>query len=239
MELDLKNFLVLDIETVSAYPDYDQMSDRLKKLWDNKARFLRDSEVKSSSELYFDRAGIYAEFGKVITIAVGYFIPKENDELMLRVKDFSGHDEAAILREFSNLVETKFDSEKLAFCAHNGKEFDYPYLCRRMIINQIPIPQTLAIRDKKPWEVPHLDTMDLWKFGDRKNYTSLELLATLFDIDSSKSEIDGSMVNHVYHVEKELGKISDYCKQDVVVTAQVFLRLNDLPPLKPGNIEIL
>jgi predicted PolB exonuclease-like 3'-5' exonuclease len=193
---------------------------------------------KLPQELYFSRGAIYAEFGKVICISVGIFT-HENNDFGLRVKSFSFDDERKILEAFKNLLETKFTSKDLVLVAHNGKEFDFPYICRRMLVNDLLIPEALDIRDKKPWEIQHIDTMELWKFGDRKNFTSLDLLAALFGVESSKDDIDGSMVNSVYYEENDLERISKYCQRDVMVTAQVFLKLNGLPKIKEENIEFI
>ncbi len=237
--VDLKNLLVLDIETISRFSDYNEMNERFKKQWDRKASLLKNDDNLSPEELYFDRAAIYAEFGKIICIAVGLFTKSEEDQLGLRVKAFSGHDEIKVLSEFKDLLDEKLDNQRLILCAHNGKEFDFPYLCRRFLVNEIDIPNVLNISGKKPWEIPHMDTMEMWKFGDRKSYTSLDLLASLFNIESSKVGIDGSMINSVYYEKNDLDKITTYCKQDVVVTANLFLKLNLRPALPPEFVQII
>jgi predicted PolB exonuclease-like 3'-5' exonuclease len=233
-----KNFLIIDIETASANKQYSDMDERLQALWNKKASFLHNEDEQTPQELYFSRGAIYAEFGKVICISVGIFT-HENNDFGLRVKSFSFDDERKILEAFKNLLETKFTSKDLVLVAHNGKEFDFPYICRRMLVNDLLIPEALDIRDKKPWEIQHIDTMELWKFGDRKNFTSLDLLAALFGVESSKDDIDGSMVNSVYYEENDLERISKYCQRDVMVTAQVFLKLNGLPKIKEENIEFI
>jgi len=237
--LDLKNLLVLDIETVSGYQDYHQMNDRFKKQWDRKAAFLKNENQLPSEDLYFERAAIFAEFGKIICIAVGIFTKSSDDQLGLRVKSYAGHDEKQVLLEFKHLIEKKLDNENLILCAHNGKEFDFPYICRRFLVNQIEIPSVLQISGKKPWEVPHIDTMEMWKFGDRKNYTSLDLLASLFNIESSKDDMDGSMVNSVYYEEQDLSKIAEYCIQDVIVTANLYLKLSMNPTIDSQHVIII
>lgn len=235
---DIHNILFLDIETVSGKSSYEELSPRFQSLWKKKAQFFREAESQTAEELY-NRAGIYAEFGRIVTIAVGYFITNENESLSLRVKAFSGHNEKSLLLEFKNLLEEHFNSKKIRLCAHNGKEFDFPYIGRRMVVNEIPVPDTLNLSGKKPWEVPHLDTMELWKFGDYKHFTSLDLLAGLFGIESSKDDIDGSQVNEVYYKENGLDRITEYCKRDVMVLAQVYLRMNQMPMLDQENIIIL
>ncbi|MEM9328562.1 MAG: 3'-5' exonuclease [Bacteroidota bacterium] len=227
---NLRDILVLDIETVSGYPTFDEMPEGLKSHWLRKAGFLRNEDEKPLEELYFDRAGIYAEFGKIIVIAVGIFDVSKGDTA-LRVKSFHAHDEKSLLLEFVMFLRERFDQDRLTLCAHNGKEFDFPYLCRRLIIHGIPIPSVLSLSGKKPWEVKHIDTMEMWKFGDYKSFTSLDLLTHLLGISSSKSDMDGSKVNQVYHEEDGLTRIAEYCCQDVEATAQVYLKLNTLPTI--------
>lgn len=231
-----KNFLLLDIETVAAHPSYDMLPERMQKLWDKKANSLRKGdETTSSADYFYDRSAIYSEFGKVICIAFGGFYWNEDDEMCFKVRSFSGDDEVKLLLEFKALIE-KYPAEQLVLCAHNGKEFDFPYLCRRMLIHGIQIPKALQISGKKPWEILHQDTMELWKFGDYKNYTSLDLLAAVFDIPGSKTEMSGDQVTRVYYEDKDLEKICRYCREDVVVLAQVYLRQNGFNTVHEDNI---
>jgi len=234
----LKNILFIDIETASCVKDYNHLDKKLQLLWNQKAATFKAEAQEEARALFFKKAGIYAEFGKVITIGLGFITVDEKDELTLRVKALYGHDEKELLREFKGLLETRFPQNNLQLCAHNGKEFDFPYLCRRMLIHGISLPHVLAIQGKKPWEVAHLDTMEMWKFGDRKNFTSLDLLATLFGIASSKEQMEGNEVNHCYYVENDFDKITTYCMQDVVVTVQLFLKMNLLALIKKENIIV-
>ncbi len=236
---ELKNLLFIDIETVSSHDSYEKLDDRIKPHWDKKAGFLRNEDSLSTEELYTDRGAIYSEFGKVIVIALGVFHQADNGPVSLRVKSLSSHDENELLSGFKGLLENKFDQDSLILCAHNGKEFDFPYLSRRMLINQIQLPEILDNAAKKPWEVRYLDTMEMWKFGDRKNFTSLDLLTAIFDVPSSKSDIDGSMVNRVYYKEDGLDRIAQYCAQDVVATAQLYLRMKCLPIIPQEQIQIV
>lgn len=235
--MDITNILFLDIETVAGTKTYQELSDRVRKLWDKKASFLKATEETTPEQLY-ERAGIYAEFGKIVTIGVGYF-HKEGDKLQFRVKDISSHNESDVLKEFKQLVEGGFNQKQLKLCAHNGREFDFPYIARRMVINGIQLPDCLKLAGKKPWEIPHIDTMDYWKFGDYKNYTSLDLLAAVLGVHTSKDDIDGSQVNQVYYADNDLSRIAEYCKKDVSVMAQVFLKLIQEAPLEAENIIIL
>ena len=207
----------------------------MKVQWSRKANFFRRDSQLTDEQLFHERAGIHAEFGKIVCIAVGKYVDTESGELGLKTKVYRDHNEFELLQSFKQMIE-KFDASNLRLCAHNGKEFDYPYLCRRMLINSISLPAVLNLSGKKGWEVPHLDTMELWKFGDYKHFTSLDLLAALFNIPSSKDKIDGSQVNYVYHHDKDLEKISEYCRGDVIVLAQLFLRLKGYPLIPEANI---
>jgi DNA polymerase elongation subunit (family B) len=240
MDQQLRDLLVIDIETATQARDLDEMSPELKEHWLHKSQFIRNEEDFSPTEQFFQRGGLYAEFGKVIVIAVGIFHENEEGNLALRVKSFSDHDEHKLLKEFRDFLIDKFDPETIRLCAHNGKEFDYPYLCRRMLVNDLGIPEVLNLTGRKPWEVQHVDTMELWKFGDRRNFTSLNLLTSLFGIPSSKAELDGSKINHVYYGEEQgLERIAAYSCGDVVATAQLYLRLNNLPLIPESQINIV
>ena len=231
--------LVIDIETIRCASTYDELPKRLQEQWEKKAYTLNQfghTEL-TPDELFMERAGIYAEFGQVIVIAVGFFVYQE-EEWHFRVRALANHDEKALLVEFVALLE-KFDQNTLFLCGHNGKEFDFPYLSRRMLVNGVTLPSILDLSAKKPWEVNHIDTMELWKFGDRKSFTSLELLATIFDIPSSKSDIDGSEVSQVYYEENDLERIAEYCARDVVVTAQLLLKLKGESIIEENNIHFI
>jgi predicted PolB exonuclease-like 3'-5' exonuclease len=237
--MNLRNILFLDIETVSAKKTYKELSPRFQALWNHKHQTLFQNQEKSVEDSYFERAGIYAEFGKIISIGLGFLMYNENKELSIKIKVIAGDDEKAILEEFRHIIVEKFKTKAPSLCAHNGKEFDYPYICRRMLINNISIPEVLNIQAKKPWEIKHYDTLELWKFGDRKAYTSLELLAALFDIESSKSSIDGSLVNEYYYHKNGLSEIANYCGSDVVVLIQIFLSINGIEKVKKDNVIFL
>jgi uncharacterized protein YprB with RNaseH-like and TPR domain len=216
-QYDLGNLMVLDIETVPQYSSFDEVPDVLQELWARKTQYQRKDETPRE---FYERAGIWAEFGKIVCISVGIFL--NGKKAGLRVKSFAGHEEKELLEDFSKMLTGQPLS--LILCAHNGKEFDLPYICRRMLINGVQFPPHLQITGKKPWEIPHLDTMELWKFGDYKNYTSLSLLTAIFDIPTSKDDIDGSQVGHVYWVEDDLSRICTYCQKDVIATAQLIRR---------------
>ncbi len=229
----LSNILFLDIETASSTETFAELDPRLQPEWIRKERLIRRESVLEPGELFFERAGIHAEFGKIICVGVGFFQAKKKEKKYLfRSKVFAQEEEKETLLELKALLEKK----KWILCAHNGKEFDFPYLCRRMLIHGISLPEPLQLAGKKPWEIRHLDTMELWRFGDYKYYTRLELLAAAFGIPSSKEGIDGSKVNPTYYREKNLEKIKNYCLRDVEVTANIYLAMN--PQAEPSDIEI-
>ena len=230
-KLALENILFLDIETVPEQPVFSSLNEAKKELWEQKSQYQR-GEI--SAEDFYERAGIWAEFGKIICISVGYFTI-QGDIRQFRVTSYYG-DEAKILKDFKNLLITHFSQAKHLLCAHNGKEFDFPYIARRMIINHIELPYKLNLFGKKPWEVPHLDTLEMWKFGDYKNYTSLKLLTNVLGIPSPKDDIDGSMVYRIFYEENGLDRIITYCEKDTIAVAQVFLRLRGDSILQDNEI---
>jgi predicted PolB exonuclease-like 3'-5' exonuclease len=233
----ITNILFLDIETVPLYPAYDELTEEWKKLWSHKAGYLVKPESEDSPETIYNRAGIYAEFGKIICISCG-FISGSGADKKFSLKSFYGDDEIILLQQFTEMLNRWSPGQGKYLCAHNGREFDFPYLCRRLIVHNQPIPHILNSSGKKPWEVPHLDTMDMWKFGDYKNYTSLNLLATLLGIPTPKDDIDGSMIYEVYWQQHDLDRIVTYCQKDVVTVAQIFLRLQGESTIRPELIDI-
>lgn len=236
MNSEFRDVLFLDIETVACTDNYFSLQERMQVQWARKASFLRRGGEETDEDLFHLKAGIFAEFGKIVCIAVGKCTDNEQAEPCLRTKAYSHHDEKALLLEFKEMLEKLPPYTKL--CAHNGKEFDFPYICRRMLVNGIPLPAVLNISGKKPWEIQHLDTMEMWKFGDFKHYTSLDLLAAIFNIPSSKGDIDGSQVNEAYYKQQALDRITAYCLRDVVVLTQLYLRMKGHPLIEEKNIVI-
>ena len=220
-KIRLDNILFLDIETVPEEENFHSLDDEMKQLWELKTQYQRKDDF--TAEEFYDRAGIWAEFGKIVCISVGYLIIKE-DIRNFRVTSFFG-DEKKILNDFINLLNNHFNLPQHVLCGHNAKEFDIPFMARRMIINQISIPNKLNLFGKKPWEIPHLDTLELWKFGDYKHFTSLKLMCKVLGIPTSKGDIDGSQVGYVFYVEKNIDRIVTYCEKDTIAVAQIFLRL--------------
>jgi len=220
-KIRLQNILFLDIETVPEQISFSELSEEKKELFDTKTKFQRKED--QSLEDFYQKAGIWAEFGKIICISVGFFTFK-NDIRHFRVTSFFG-EESNLLRDFSNLVNNYFNQPQHVLCGHSAKEFDFPYIARRMIIHGLPLPEKLHLFGKKPWEVPHLDTMELWKFGDYKHYTSLKLLTNILNVPSPKDDIDGSDVARVFYQEHDIDRIINYCEKDVIAVAQIMLRL--------------
>jgi len=220
----LNNILFLDIETVPQEESWGQLSNEIQGLFEKKTQYQRKEEF--TAEQFYDRAGIWAEFGKIICISVGYFVDVDSKK-QLRVTSFFGDDEHKLLTEFKVLLNKHFAKKDNILCAHNGKEFDFPFIARRMIMHKIELPKKLNLFGKKPWEVPHIDTLELWKFGDFKHYTSLKLLTSILGIPSPKDDIDGSEVAAVYYKEKNLQRIVTYCEKDTIAVAQILLRFNN------------
>ena len=221
-KIDFKNILFLDIETVPETQNFYDLTSEKQELFALKTQYQRKEDF--TPEEFYERAGIWAEFGKIICISVGFFSQFE-PQRTFRIKSIFGDDEHKLLIEFKELLDTHFNKVNQVLCAHNGKEFDFPYIARRMIINKISLPSKLNLFGKKPWEIPHLDTMELWKFGDYKHFTSLKLMTNILGIPSPKDDIDGSQVSDVYYKEKNLNRIVEYCEKDTIAVAQLLLRL--------------
>lgn len=231
----LRQILFLDIETVAAKPDFEQLDERFQYLWEKKSRYYKSEQTPA--EQYKDRAAISAEFGRILVIGIGYFHLGE-DGISFKTKALVNEDEGQLLKEFKEMVDQHF-SKDWRFCAHNGKEFDFPYLCRRLLIHGLGLPKPLQIMGKKPWETPQLiDTMELWKFGDIKAYTSLELMAASLGVPTSKDDIDGSQVGQVYFETGDVNRIALYCQKDVSVMAQVLMKLLGLGSLADSQITM-
>lgn len=238
--IPLECLICIDIETVSAYSSFKEVPESFRDMYLAKAERLRE-EGETDEDCYTNHAAIYAEFGKVVCISVGIFVKgSEGEPHTFRIKSFSGDDEKQLLTEFAQLLNTRYaDSNRYQFAGHNIREFDIPYLCRRMLINQIPLANMLDLSGKKPYEVFMVDTMQLWKFGDFKHFTSLNLIALLLGIESPKGDIAGKDVGRVYWQEKNLNRIVEYCQRDVVTVAQLILRFKHLPLLPPADIVMV
>jgi DNA polymerase elongation subunit (family B) len=233
LSVKLNDILFLDIETVPQKESWKELSKEIQALYEKKTKYQRKEEF--TAEAFYDRAGIWAEFGKIICISVGYFVDVA-ERKQLRITSFFGDNEHTLLTNFKVLLNQHFVKKSNVLCAHNGKEFDFPFIARRMIIHQIELPEKLNLFGKKPWEVPHLDTLELWKFGDYKHYTSLKLLTSILGIPSPKDDIDGSEVAQVYYQEKNMERIVAYCEKDTIAVAQVLLRFNNQEVLKDSDI---
>lgn len=241
---DLPKILFLDIETVPQQANLSELPASLAHLWEEKFNLIQKRMPEkygtetSAEEGFKTSAGIYAEFGKIVCISVG-FIYYKGLEMFFRTKSFAGKDERIILHDFASMLSKFCSTKEHTLCGHNIKEFDIPYICRRMLINGIVLPSILQISGKKPWEITFIDTLELWKFGDYKNYTSLKLLTEVFGIPTPKDDIDGSEVAGVFYNDGDVNRIAVYCQKDVLATAQVFLRMNNFEGIKTENVEYL
>jgi uncharacterized protein YprB with RNaseH-like and TPR domain len=236
---NLNHLLILDIETVPQFPDFSQLSNQWKELWQQKMSKTMPENMEQN-EWYGQRAGIQSEFGKIICVSTGFFYHENNGRLVFKLKSFSENNEKDLLKSLSETLHSFKEKRKnLIIAGHNIKEFDIPFICRRMMINQMVLPDYLRLSSKKPWETNLIDTMELWKFGDYKNYTSLHLLCTVLGIETPKDDIDGSMVKDVYYKENDLPRIVTYCQKDVVTVANILMRFKNLPLLEKEQILIV
>ena len=240
----LQQIMFIDIETVPQTAAFDDLSNEMQHLWEDKFLLLKKrmpekyEEISTAAEGFETTAGIYAEFGRIVCISVGFIFFREK-EMFFRTKSFAGDDERQILMDFCELINNFFTTPDHNFCGHNIKEFDIPYICRRILILGLPMPKSLLINNKKPWELNFIDTMDYWKFGDYKNFTSLKLLTAVFGIPTPKDDIDGSQVAEVFYKENNIARISTYCQKDVLATAQIWLKMNGIKPINAENIQHL
>ena len=237
IDVKIKNILFLDIETVPCFQNFKDLDVTFQTLWAEKTAWQRKEEY-TPAEFYKLKAGVMAEFAKIICISVGYLFI-DNGENHFRIKSFYGDDEKQIITDFNKLLNTQFNKKQHQLCAHNGKEFDFPFIARRTLINGLKLPALLDIASKKPWEVNHLDTMELWKFGDYKHYTSIKLLAALFNIPTPKDDIDGSQVAGVYWIDKDIERIKKYCQKDTLTVAQLLLKYKGEDLISENNIEFV
>jgi predicted PolB exonuclease-like 3'-5' exonuclease len=237
IDVKIKNILFLDIETVPCSPSFEDLNITFQNLWTEKTAWQRKEEY-TPAEFYKLKAGVMAEFAKIICISVGYLFVEKNEN-HFRIKSFYGDEEKQIITDFNELLNSQFSKKQHQLCAHNGKEFDFPFIARRTLINGLKLPALLDIAGKKPWEVNHLDTMELWKFGDYKHYTSIKLLAALFNIPTPKDDIDGSQVAGVYWNDKDLERIKKYCQKDTLTVAQLLLKYKGEELISENNIEFV
>ena len=241
---ELKKIMFLDIETVPLTSDFSELPQELIHLWEDKFKIIHKrmpekyAEGTTAAEAFNNSAGIYAEFGKIVCISVG-FIHFHDNEMKFRTKSFYGNDETELLTSFIKLIIKFCTTKEHTLCGHNIKEFDIPFICRRILINGLDLPPLFQISGKKPWEIYFRDTLELWKFGDYKNYTALKLLTAIFGIPTPKDDIDGSQVSQVYYKENNVKRIAVYCQKDVVATAQVFLRMNGMDLIKSENLQFI
>ena len=236
--LNPEEILFIDIETIPQWKDFNAMPDQWKKHWEQKMKYQTDEET--TAEMIYDRAGIYSEFGKIICISAGYIFQKKG-EFFFRVKSFYDDNEKKLLTAFINALEQFARFGKKRLCAHNGQEFDFPYIARRSLINGLNLPKILDVAGAKPWEIKEqlIDTLHLWKFGDYKHYTSLALLCEVFNIPTPKDDIDGSMVAKVFYVDNDLERIITYCEKDTLAVANLLLRYKGKKIIPPDHIDVV
>ena len=232
--IDTSKILFLDIETVPQVYRFQDLNDTSKSLWSKKTKYLQEKDQLSAEEVY-EKAGIYAEFGKIICISVGFLIQAKG-EMQIRLKSFSSLNEKKLLQEFIDLLNTHYNHNSYILCAHNGKEFDFPYISRRLLVNEMKLPILLNNAGKKPWEINNIDTLELWKFGDYKHYTSLELLTNIFNIPTPKDDIDGSQVAKIFYEDQNIDRIINYCEKDVIATIQLFQKYRGQDLIDPAFI---
>lgn len=232
--IDTSKILFLDIETVPQVYRFQELNDTSKSLWSKKTKYLQEKDQLSAEEVY-EKAGIYAEFGKIICISVGFLIQAKG-EMQIRLKSFSSMNEKKLLRGFIDLLNTHYNHNSYILCAHNGKEFDFPYISRRLLVNEMKLPILLNNAGKKPWEINNIDTLELWKFGDYKHYTSLELLTNIFNIPTPKDDIDGSQVAKIFYEDQDIDRIINYCEKDVIATIQLFQKYRGQDLIDPAFI---
>ena len=232
--IDTSKILFLDIETVPQVYRFQDLNDTSKSLWSKKTKYLQEKDQLSAEEVY-EKAGIYAEFGKIICISVGFLIQAKG-EMQIRLKSFSSMNEKKLLRGFIDLLNTHYNHNSYILCAHNGKEFDFPYISRRLLVNEMKLPILLNNAGKKPWEINNIDTLELWKFGDYKHYTSLELLTNIFNIPTPKDDIDGSQVAKIFYEDQDIDRIINYCEKDVIATIQLFQKYRGQDLIDPAFI---
>ena len=232
--IDTSKILFLDIETVPQVYRFQDLNDTSKSLWSKKTKYLQEKDQLSAEEVY-EKAGIYAEFGKIICISVGFLIQAKG-EMQIRLKSFSSLNEKKLLQEFIDLLNSHYNHNSYILCAHNGKEFDFPYISRRLLVNEMKLPILLNNAGKKPWEINNIDTLELWKFGDYKHYTSLELLTNIFNIPTPKDDIDGSQVAKIFYEDQDIDRIINYCEKDVIATIQLFQKYRGQDLIDPAFI---
>lgn len=235
---DPSKILFLDIETVPAVYHYGELDEHAAKLFSDKTRFEQERNNRTVDEIYGERGGILAEFGKIVCIGVGY-LQKKADGYSIRVTSFHGDDERDILMRFTDLLNKNYNTDNHWLCGHNGKEFDFPWIARRCVVHGIKLPRLLDVGGLKPWQVGFIDTMQMWSFGDRKNFTSLALLAHILGIPTPKDDISGADVARVYWEDRDVERIATYCRKDVVATVQLYLRLTGLGLVKEEDVAIV
>lgn len=233
----LEELILIDIETVSAQNQFHSLNNNWQQLWQEKVIKMLPPNI-SIEEMYEQKAGVMAEFSKIVCVSIGYF--KKEPKWELRIKSFFGEEEKLVLQNFMNAVSQMHRvNDKWIFAGHNIKEFDIPFLCRRLLVNHFAIPDYLNFQNKKPWETNIVDTFQYWRFGDYKNFTSLNLLAACLGIASPKDDMDGSMVGKIYWQEKDIERIATYCQKDIATVANIILRFKNMDLFTENQIRVI
>ena len=228
---DIHKLLFVDIETVGVDEDLDSLhhtNPKLSKVWEEtgwdyfKRKYSEDSEL-SSNQMFVKRAALLPEFGKIVCISVGFIVPSGETKL----DSFYG-DEKNILISTSELLN-RVDKLGFVICGHNVKNFDLPYIAKRMLINNIPVPKILPNYTIKPWESRVLDTKEVWGFNSFGGLSSLNLVCTSLGLETSKEgEVNGSNMHKYYYDSNNIEKIKNYCEEDVKCTINLVKKLKKL-----------
>lgn len=234
----LKNRLFIDVKTVAGSSSFDELDERLQRQWEQKAAYFGNEEGWSVAKWYDNRASYYAEYGKIICIGIGGLYWDDDDAPFLKAKTLYDDDEARLLRTFIDLID-KYPANELVLCAHNGKEFDYPYLCRRILVHGFELPATLRLSGRKPWDIPHQDTLEMWRFGDSRHYVPLDLLAAVLNLPTQPLKLTGDQTSLVYYQPQGMSRIREYTRESIVTLVQVYLRLLGAPLVEEQHITRL
>ena len=231
----LKNIVFFDIETAGSHESLDALQEDnplLATLWSKRCEYLREkfeeNKDLTDEELYLNKAALHPEFNRIVCASFGR-IAGDVDSTSMIIKSYSGDDESEILDGIDKVL-TKFN--KMNLCGHNIKRFDIPVMGKRFLINGKKLPKSLMIYDSKPWELPFIDTSDIWSFGAwQEGFASLELIAASLKVPSPKDDIRGEDVHSVFWESSEHSRIAEYCAKDVKVLGDIMLKISGFSTL--------
>jgi len=225
---DINKLLFLDIETVGIEEDLDSLHitfPHLSKMWGEtgydycKRRY--PNEDLYSNEMFIKKAALLPEFGKIVCASVGFISPNGQ----IKLDSFVG-DEKDIL---GNICELFNSVDKLGFkiCGHNIKNFDLPYIGKKMLVHGITLPKILPTYNDKPWETKVVDTKEVWGFNSYIGLSSLDLICASLDVESPKNgDLKGDLLHQFYYSEKkDINKIKEYCEKDVEATIKLVKKI--------------